>query len=359
MAEDGGTGDEGRTRPSGRGSGRAWRIAPFALVALVTIGWSIGWVLVRDRVVTEMDRALGVEATLGREWTCADRRVGGFPFRIDISCASLGVADARGTAIELGPTRAVAQIYNPRHVIVQSAGPVRAQGGDGRLVGEWQSLEASIRDLGRGTEQLALVASGTRLVAETSQSPVGPVEARADRVELYARPMPGSTNGTVDVVLRADGLDAPALAEALALTSPAAIELQLRAHGVRAASGSSLFDYLETWRGLGGSVDVEVLELDAGGTRVRTTGTIALDEERRPLGQIEASARGLGPAAARLVGDNPGFAGAALVAALGGAAAPDAQAEAPLTPLPPVRLQDGRVFVGPVALPGIALRPLY
>lgn len=352
--------DEDRTmdKDRGRPPGRLWRYGPFALIALVVVAWSIGWFLVRERVADEMDRALGVEAALGREWTCADREVGGFPFRIDIRCASLELADARGFSFALGPTRAVAQVYQPRHVIVQAAGPVRAEGRDGRLVGEWRSLEASIRNLGRGTEQLALVATDARLSLDAPAAP-GPVETQADRVEIYARPSPGGDAGGIDVVMRADGLEAPALAEALALTSPAEIELQLRAHGLRAARGSNVLDYLEAWRGLGGSVDIEVLEVAAGPTRVRTTGTLALDAERRPLGRIEASARGLGPIAARLVGDNPGFGGAAIVAALGGATVADMPDEAPLTPLPPLRLENGRVFIGPVPVPGIALPALY
>ena len=64
---------------------RFWLFAPFALLALVAVGWSVAWFVIRQRTAEGLDLWLAHEAAAGRAWTCADRAVGGYPFRIEIA----------------------------------------------------------------------------------------------------------------------------------------------------------------------------------------------------------------------------------------------------------------------------------
>ncbi|WP_029032875.1 DUF2125 domain-containing protein [Salinarimonas rosea] len=355
-----------RTRLPRRGS-RVWLFTPFVLLGLLVVAWSAAWFVIRERVVVELDERLAAEAALGRSWTCANRSVAGFPFRIEVSCGRLALETADGIGLDLGPARALAQVYQPRHVIVNVAGPLTAQTPDGRVTAEWSLLEASVRNLGRGTEQLALVVTDPRTRVEAAAL-AAPVSARAERAELYVRPSPGATRreGPIDAVLRADALEALGLEDVLpaAATAPTDVEAQLRLHAPTALvrNGGDPRVAAQAWREAGGRLEIGVVSLATDAAALRVSGELALDALDRPEGRIEASGRGLGPIAEAALGGRGDFMADAIVAALGGGSpAPVAPGEdaPPLTPLPPVRIADGRVFVGPIPVPRVSVPPLF
>jgi hypothetical protein len=363
---EGDAGSAARTDPrrAARRGSRFWLFAPFVLLGLVVVAWSAAWFLIRDRIARELDDALGAQAALGRSWTCEDRRIAGFPFRIEIGCAALRLrAEAEGLTLDLGPARAVAQVYQPRHVIVSAGGPFLLETPEGAVTGDWDLMEASIRNLGRGTEQLAVVIDAPRATVDAAALPTT-IDARADRVELYARPSPGSTirDGALDLVVRADALRLPALDAAVAGAAPADVEAQLRATGLvaLAAGRGDPERAARAWREVGGRLDIQLIAVETEDAALEIAGELGLDDLYRPEGRIEASGRGLGPIAQDILGGRGGFVGDAIVAALGGPA-PQAEGDADpdaLRPLPPVRLEGGRVFVGPFPVPQVTLEPV-
>ena len=91
-----------------RRHGRFWLYAPFVLLALLAAGWSGIWGFARSKVDQELDAGLAREVRAGRNWTCRDRNVGGYPFRIEVRCASLTLTSSRwGDEVKLdaGPGR--------------------------------------------------------------------------------------------------------------------------------------------------------------------------------------------------------------------------------------------------------------
>jgi len=68
---------------------RFWLYAPFALLLLVAIAWSAAWFVIRNRAGEALDGWLAAEAQAGRQWTCQDRTIGGYPFRIQVGWRSL------------------------------------------------------------------------------------------------------------------------------------------------------------------------------------------------------------------------------------------------------------------------------
>ncbi|MGP9820417.1 DUF2125 domain-containing protein, partial [Salinarimonas sp. NSM] len=116
------------------------------------------------------------------------------------------------------------------------------------------------------------------------------------------------------------------------------------------------------WREAGGRLEIGVVSLETNAAALQVSGELALDAMDRPEGRIEASGRGLGPIAQAALGGRGDFMADAIVAALGGATpapvAPGAEAP-PLTPLPPVLINDGRVFVGPIPVPRVTVPPLF
>ena len=78
--------------------------APYGVLLLLAVAWTIGWFYMRHRVTAGLDAWLASEARRGREWTCPDRAVGGYPFvgtpdKIADELATLSQAGVRGIGV--------------------------------------------------------------------------------------------------------------------------------------------------------------------------------------------------------------------------------------------------------------------
>ena len=100
--------------------------APFILLLLLAVGWSVFWFVARERTRTGYDEWVASEAAAGRLWSCADRVIGGYPFRLELSCSELAVSrpDVHAT---IGRVRVVSQLYKLSHIIAEATGPFRVQ----------------------------------------------------------------------------------------------------------------------------------------------------------------------------------------------------------------------------------------
>lgn len=331
---------------------RAGLYAPFVVLALLAIGWSVAWFVIRGRVVDGLDGWVAAEASAGRRWTCPDRGVAGFPFRIEIRCPTLGLERPDVTAT-LGPLLVVAQVYRPGHIIAETPGPLAVQAGADRLDATWSLLQVSVVTTA-GQERAALVADAPRLRVESAAT--GPLDLPARRLEAHLRPDPANPR-TADVALSATGAAIPGLDAAIGGTEPADLEIVATVSQAYDLPARPLPSELERWRVAGGEVTFARIDLAKGPRRIRATGTLAIDEAHRPLARLDAAATGIEGLLGRVVGDKA--AGGLLGALLGAAARPAAPADAGLKPLPPLRIDSGRLLVGPIAVPGIRIPALY
>ena len=62
-------------------------MAPALIALAVGLGWSAFWLMASQRAQAQLDTFLAKEAADGRVITCSDRRVGGYPFRLELRCA--------------------------------------------------------------------------------------------------------------------------------------------------------------------------------------------------------------------------------------------------------------------------------
>ncbi|MFH6783349.1 MULTISPECIES: DUF2125 domain-containing protein [Methylobacterium] len=371
----GGTGDRG----AGRGPGlRLGLFAPFVLLLLLALAWTAGWFWLRGKAESEIDGWFAREAQAGRQWTCADRSLTGFPFRFELRCSALSFArsDVRFT---VGPVVAAAQVYQPRHVILEATGPFRVQQGGLDADVTWSDLEASLHLTGDGFQRASLVVDG--LKGRVTGADPWPIDFTAGHLELHARPTPGrfATDGAVDLSLRVMQVGLPLLDPVLGGSEPADVALDAtvtRATGFRTRT---LAKELERWREAGGTVELTSLAVEKGSRRLRAQGVLALDDEHRPTGQLDVRTAGLeqviAPLISEQIGARLGGDGAALIGNIvgqflggrrkepaSGQPAPGTQdrpGEPPLKVLPTVRLTGGRVVVGPFAVPNVRLQPLY
>jgi hypothetical protein len=340
---------------------RFWLYAPFVLLALIAAGWSGFWFVVRGRVADAVDGALAREAGLGRDWTCRDRSITGFPFRVELRCAALTLASSRwgGTVrLETGPALALGQIYSPGLVILQVAGPLKGALPESRsLELGWKQLEASLEHNGIEPHLLSLV------VAEPSGTLTAPGEPpatwRANRFEAYARKNPTrpASEQAVDLAISAKGSVLPVLDALVGATDPGDVDIQATVTQAEPFRIGFNPDALEAWRNAGGQFELTKMSSVKGRSRVEATGRLLLDQTHRISGQVQAGIAGIDQIGGVRIGGLMGGLGALLG---GGRNVPSQPGAAPaLMNLPPLVIREGRFYMGPVRLPLQPLAPLY
>ncbi|MCB5174389.1 MULTISPECIES: DUF2125 domain-containing protein [Microvirga] len=348
--------DEAASAGNARHS-RFWLYTPFVLLLLLAVAWSVGWFVIRNRADEALDTWLAAEARAGRQWTCQDRAIGGYPFRIEVTCDALTLQQGAVTA-SFGPVEAVAQVYQPRRVITEIQGPLRVTDGTVTVQGSWDLLQTSLNLAPGGLRRLSLVAEAPNVTV--TGLPAGEIAAAGQHLELHARPNPSrSAENAYDVALSVRQARIP-LADALVGGTEATdLESDVTVTQAEGFRGRPLAEELERWRSAGGKLDVLMLSLAKGSRRLEAKGELRLDEEHRPEGQLALSAAGLDGLLGNVMGRRNGALLSALLGQGGGAPAGQANGRPALSPLPPVRLDNGRLAFGPFVIPNVTLPAIY
>ena len=341
--------------PRSTRSSRFWLYTPVVLLILLGAAWTAAWFYIRDRVGAEIDARLALEARAGRQWTCADRRIAGFPGRIEVSCESLSLQRG-GVTGSVGRVQSVAQVYQPRFVITEVDGPLNLTDGRITLQGDWRLLETSVRAAPGGLQRASLVVEAPRFTVTGTEA--DPVTLAGDRLEAHLRPNPGrAAERAFDLALEARQAKLPVLDPLLGGPEPVNLGVDLTATQAEGFRGGPVLTEVERWRQAGGQLDVLRFSVEKGPRRLEARGTLRLDELHRAAGDFNLSAAGLDQLVATLTGNRVG--GNLLGALLGGKPPAEPGAAPGLKPLPPIRLADGRVSLGPFVIPSVRMVPLY
>lgn len=363
MAEGEAAADRPKDQPKEqpRRRSRFWLFAPYAVLLLLALGWSAAWVFTRNRVAEGLDAWFAAEAASGRQWRCPERSIGGYPFRIELVCPTLTLQHPGGS-LSVGRTTVLAQAYDLTFVKAEVAGPLRLAEGDVVVQGTWRLAEASLRFNTAGLQRLALAADEPALKLTGPGFVDLPVSAR--RLEFHLRPNPsrGASEGAYDASLQATGAVLPLLDDLIGGREAVDLAADTVVTRLGEVTGRSLPEELERWRRAGGRVELGRLALTKGARRVEAAGEFGLDDLRRVRGTLQGSAKGLEGLLDAFAGNRGGLGGALLGALTGRGRQPPPAAEpgqGGLTPLPPVRLENGRLYLGPIAVPGVRFAPLY
>lgn len=310
--------------------------------------------------------------------------VGGYPFRLEVEmeAPSLSVTGPDGTTtLSAESVQAVAQPWQPGHVLARSNGPLRidwslpspAGVGDAAAAGPAvahataHEAEASLRIVDPG--EVARAALDLHGIA--GESPAGPFSAARAQLHLRRPPTapdaergPAADDGPaapdrgvppvyqaalqLDLVRLPEGMAPPELGQEIETLDLAAT---LRGEGLTGRQPPGGFPAaLAAWRDAGGVVDVTELKLAWGPMTMASEGSITVDEEMRPLGAFTVRLGGyeklLDAIAENRAIDRTQMALAKML--LGGMAQSDAQGRR--TVQVPVNAQEGRLYLGPIGV---------
>ncbi|ACK52425.1 conserved hypothetical protein [Methylocella silvestris BL2] len=347
------------TKPQPRRSG-ASRLVGVALALGVAAGlaaWYYFWSLAASQTDAVLTSWITEEAQAGRQWSCPKRHIGGYPFAVEVICPALdfeGMILDRSFSGSVGGFRAASNVFQPRRIDIRIEPPFTARTHEGdHFALQWRSLQLEVEGGSEQAPRLTLDGAGLALTGATAAG--APIEAAAETAQATLAPTPGA-QAAQDVSIMLKGASAPLLSNVLALQAPLDATVSAVVVGADFPGSGPLLDRVERWRANGGRIDVKSARLVSGAAELKATGSLYLDEGRRPRGELDASLRGLDPTLRRF-GVNPGLiaAGSLLTNFLKGSPGKE---EGPQAIHLPLRIADGYVSIGPIRTP-LRLPALY
>lgn len=180
---------------------RFWLFAPYVVVLVAAVIWSLAWVLVSQTIAERMDA--GAADLRARGWTVswASRTISGFPFRLDVSLTSPRIAEPSGWAVAAPRLDGEAYLYAPGHwIAVAPQGLTLTRPRRGAVTLSGHALRASL--VGVGQAQIPRISvEGIKLAFTPAPGSTPLPVVACDRLGLYLRPLDGDR---AEVQLRLD-----------------------------------------------------------------------------------------------------------------------------------------------------------
>jgi hypothetical protein len=345
-------------QPKAASGGIRWGLyLPIVVLVLIVAGWSAFWFVARGLVSSGIDRSIGEAAARGDIWTCHERSIGGYPFRLEIRCRDVTLArtvTAGVTRLSTGPVVFIGQPHTPGHIIAQGDGPLLADLADGRRISaRWDLAEASRRASGAELERLSVDIRKPVISITNGQGAASTISAATLEAHLRRNPTRNPAERARDIFLRTTQMVSGDLDALLGDTNNSDLDIQLTATHADALATGLTPATMEAWRTAGGVLELSRVNLRKGIKQIEAKGQVSLDEDRRLAGRLEPAAANIDQfAGIRLRGGAMD-----LAAALSGRAQPASPDG--LKPLPSIDLRAGRFSFGPIRLPIPPLQPLY
>ncbi len=266
---------------------------PFGLLAVFIVVWSAGWVWARGQVLTRMDAGAASLRTAGYEVAWSQRKIGGYPFRLNVSLTEARLADRSGWALEAPQIEAQAFLHAPTSWIIaapQTLTFVRPVGGPVRVRGKL--IRASLSHLTTQPPNLSFEGAGLTFEPAAGAQPFG--LTAAERVEFHVRRAPKEVGDEAGVWLMVKGGKAQlsGLLGRIAAGKPVAIEWDGRLSKIDALRGHDWADAVRAWTAAGGRMTVKRGGLTAGEAVVGVnSGSLRVDSAGRLAGVLDVSLR--------------------------------------------------------------------
>lgn len=350
-----------------------------ALIVVLIGGWSWFWHYAAGRAETAIAGWRAREAKSGRVYTCASQTIGGYPFRLEVTCDKAAAQfRSNQTPVELktGEMLIAAQIYDPTLLITEFHGPliVAEPGKPPFLEANWTLGQSSVRGTPAAPQRVSLVFDDPKVDRLGNGNRINVLQAK--RIEVHGRILEGTVTNhpVIEIVTRLRQAAAPTVNPAAARPLDADITAVLR--GLNDFSPKPWAERFHEIQAADGRIDIKDARVQQGDTIAVGSGSLALNVRGRLDGQLRVTVAGLEPFLASIdaqqrVQTSPDMdkvAGALdrLLPGLGGVARQQATnsnfslgimmlgqpavLEGKQAVTLPLRFDDGTVFLGPIRI---------
>ena len=330
-------------------------LPPVAIVIAVAIGWPVFWYVKSRQTAAAVTAWMTHEAQLGRAWSCPDRKTGGFPFSVEISCANLlfqGEILGKTLTGTVHGFRATSPLLRSDTLLAEIEPPFAAKTSDGTIdvSMQWGKFFLDLEGGPGALERLSV--SGIQVRLQGTAGGMGTVDGASGDVNVVlAR---NRHDNAYDFMFSFNQGSIPALNSLLDTQLPIDMQAGGTISQVDLRGAKTLQEFLENWRSANGHVDLTTAWLTSGHIVFDGRGGLDLDGQHRVNGKLDASFAGLDKAF-RQLGVDPALitAGQVLSGLLGGGRGGGAgRLHLPLT------FSEGFLSIGPVRTQ-IQIPPLY
>jgi hypothetical protein len=261
-----------------------WLIIPWALFAVVVVGWLIYWNMVASSAEQRIAAWVQQQRAGGAQVSYQHMARHGFPVLMRLEIDGISYAPAHGGwRLETSRADLNIEMLNPQHVIVQPKAPIAIVHGDNAVTNvSAHEMIISVRTEGDALAQAGIEADDLRL-----DDPKQPGVLTVTKVVANVRPDPRAA-GDYQLAFVANGLALPRPVrsfESFGLNVPL-----LRANIVvgrgDALMQSAQSDPLKPWLDAGGKLTFDALQIQWGPLDVTGTGDGGLDDQRRLSGRL-------------------------------------------------------------------------
>jgi hypothetical protein len=279
---------------------RTWPryVLGFLLLLALGAGWTWAWDYAAGMAQAALEGWRAREAKAGRVYNCGSQSVGGYPFRIEVSCANASAifrSNQPPVEIKAGSVLVATQVYEPTQITSDIGGPVTVAkiGGEPIVVANWALGRSSVSGTPKAPQRVSLVFDQpvVNLVTDGRQQNL----LRAQRIEVHGRIVEGSaaSNPVIEVVLRLKQASAPGFSRAT--VQPVDAEITAVLHGLGDFSPKPWRDRFRELQERGGHIDITAAKIRQGATLAVGSGSLAIDRNGNLDGQVNVTVAGLEP----------------------------------------------------------------
>ena len=303
------------------------------------------------------------ERQFGRDWSCKERRSGGFLWTLTYTCSGVSLSVTGPTPFKASMPQAQINyfIFRPltAELAVQSPLNVAIPSRATQIDADWKSLIVKASVSISGTR--ALHANGEVIQLKTADGVADQtysLRTLLATVTLDARP---KDSNIAFIDLAASDISAPGLNRTLGDEARADLASAISVSQADFLLRGPASSRLEVWRDKSGTLSLTSLKFTHGRLAVEAQGELGIDLLRRPVGQIRGQATGLSSLFQILGLPVGGSRASGLVGGLfrkpANTPAPDAEPSGKMVPFA-FSMKDGALWLGPIRTP-VALRPLF
>lgn len=275
---------------AGRKPRRLGLYLPFALLAILIAGWSAYWIWAKGELTSRLHAASADLAQLGYQIAWKDEKIGGYPFRLDVSLSDVTAREPSGWALQAPQIEAEAPAYAPGNWLV--AAPlgltfVRRDGGPVAVSG--RLIRASLTHLTSRPPSFSF--EGVDLVFRPAPGAKPFGLTAASRVEFHLRAGPDDQGGAF-FALEGGQAQLSGLLARMAEGKPIAISWNSTLSKMSAFAGRDWPDAVRRWTDAGGQMTVRDAALVAGEAMVKAdSGTLSAAPDGRLQGTMHIALR--------------------------------------------------------------------
>ena len=261
-------------------------------------GWSYLWYYATGKAEVAIDGWRAREAKAGRIYTCGSQSIGGYPFRIEVTCdkaAAVFRSNQPPVEIKTSSILVAAELYQPTLLISDFYGPLSIAdlGHAPNIIVNWKLAQSSVRGTPSAPERISLVFDQPvveRINGNNRQSVL-----KAQHIEVHGRLAGGSVTNKpiIETVLRLRAAAAPELHPAAAMPIDADITTLLR--GLNDFSPKPWSARFRELQAVDGRVDITQARVQQGDTIAVGDGTLSLNTSGRLQGQLRVTVANIEP----------------------------------------------------------------